>query len=61
VPACGEELRAVRCGRARAACGGLGSGVGRAGGGREKTMTVTTVEVESTAYGLRLVVCYIAI
>ena len=36
VPACAEELRAVRRGRAGAACGGSGSG-----GGREKTMTVS--------------------
>ena len=33
VPTCGKELRAVRCGRARAACGGSsGSGVGRGKG-----------------------------
>ena len=55
MPACAEELRAVRRGRAGAACGGSGSG-----GGREKTVTVTIVEVESTACGLRLVVCYTA-
>jgi len=61
VPACGEELRAVRCGRARAACGGSGLGVRRGKGKDRDCESVTTVEVESTAYGLRLVVCYIAI
>ena len=32
MPTCGEELSAMRCGRARAACGGSGSGVGRGKG-----------------------------
>ena len=67
----GEELRAcvrqgTACGAVRpSACGVRRLGVrgreGRRGKGKDRDCeSVTTVEVESTACGLRLVVCYTA-